>query len=43
MQGEMSVSNETVKIKEIEEPETLTSKIFEHNSNEKYRNDRIKS
>ena len=33
MQGEMSVSNETVKIKEIEEPETLTSKIFEHNSN----------
>ncbi|BCZ48580.1 flagellar biosynthesis regulator FlhF [Clostridium gelidum] len=33
MQGEMSVSSETVKVKEIEKPETLTSKIFEHNSN----------
>lgn len=33
MQGEMSVSSETVQVKEIEKPETLTSKILEHNSN----------
>ena len=33
MQGEVSVSSESIKFKETEMPETLNSKIFEHNSN----------
>ena len=33
MQGDVSVSRESIKFKETEMPETLNSKIFEHNSN----------